>query len=69
MEGAPSIVIAGVCLAFGVLMGHFWWPAKARWKKQDDEIARFGEPLCPTAHYGALREYAEELWRLHMGGK
>ena len=34
-----SLLWAPVAFAF-----HFWWPAKARWKIQDDYIKRVGAP-------------------------
>ena len=65
MEGAPSIVIAGVCLAVGVLMGHFWWPAKSRWVEQDDVIEQFDNPDLRSP--GEAWAHARRLWGIHTG--
>lgn len=67
MQEAPNIVIAVVCLAGGCLMGHFWWPAKARWPRQDRMISNMDDPL--KASDQVLRNYANNLWRVHSGGE
>jgi len=71
MLEAPKIVVAAISLVVGVLMGHFWWPARARWKAQDDAVRIFGDPHGGgvTANHDALCRYAEALWRIHRGAE
>ena len=75
MLEAPKIVVFVVGMAGGILVGHFWWPARSRWKEQDDAIARFGDPADLRAGGSEPRggrlllRHAERLWRIHTGGK
>lgn len=44
---------------------HFHWPAKSRWRKQDEYIATHGGPKSGMFAI----TYKNELWRIHTGGK
>ena len=63
---ASSIFWLAVAWAF-----HFWFEAKARFRRQDDEIGRFGDPTCAAATppEGPWYGHAQRLWRIHTGGK
>lgn len=67
MADAPEI--AGLLFAFfaGLLLAHFRWPAKSRWRKQDEEIARFGSP--PMHSPFEIAQHAIRLWWIHRGEK
>ena len=69
--GFGMFVMGLFAVALGLLI-HAHWPAKSRWKKQDDEIAKFGDPDLrlpgiQTPGQAAYR-HAASLWRLHTGG-
>lgn len=53
---AASMLWIPIAFAF-----HFWWPAKSRWKLQDEAIALHGKPgegmPCPS--------YKRMLWEIH----
>ena len=66
MADAPEI--AGLLLAFffGLLLAHFRWPAKSRWREQDDYISRHGDPsTLRSLPLGRIWGYADALWLIH----
>ena len=50
-----------------VFLVHAHWPAKSRWKKQDEAIERFSDPEYRSP--GEAWGHARALWRIHTGGK
>ena len=78
LSDMPKMGVAMFALVIGVLgssvfwvgvvfLVHAHWPAKGRWKEQDDAIERFGDPATGTMD--ELARFALALWRIHTGGK